>query len=514
MIGERLASTVGQHVPQVAQRDELPHLHVVPTAAKHFLQQFQARPFPLQRAGQRDEHVQQRGGQRVHVAEILPVGTGSATRVEEDLSVARLARFDTGERLVQDLPATGEGFEDPLLDDRRQVAVLQGDGVEPARQVVHLAFEVLDLGAGDVLADEFGKVTLAGDERHDREAAVGVTRLDQFDECVHLGVDELLIGHVCLQPQDELIEEEDQPVVSEIAGVVADHRQAVLQRDERRRVAAGAPDVGRHRAGQQSGHQGVADRITGGGGKGPVQFAARPAADLSALDDVEVVHVATVRRRGGRRVPVAEPVCEIPVVIEESPLLARVLEHRVRPVDGGCGMVRVLPTDGGDITSQDRRVDVAGTDQVVGHHQELLAVEPLVVCGEHRLEGGLGARDRVIVQDRVQHGQEVALTGTEGAVEVGCVRALVTHRLANHAEGLVEGAAQLVGDHVLVDPSLGLAEPSGQIHLEIAGVHRLRKVEDLPQVPVVHAPCPSFALPRRPRMPDSGRHDVSSRSVS
>ncbi len=102
-------------------------------------------------------------------------------------------------------------------------------------------------------------------------ARSGVTGLDELDQLADLIVDELLIGHMRLQPEDQLVEEEDQAVIAELFSVSADHRQTVLQRNERVLVTARAADVGGHRSREQGGHQPVASRIAGVGSEGPVQ---------------------------------------------------------------------------------------------------------------------------------------------------------------------------------------------------------------------------------------------------
>ena len=51
-------------------------------------------------------------------------------------------------------------------------------------------------------------------------APLGHAGLDELDELAHLRVDELLVAHVRLQPQDQLVQEEDQAVVAEAAGVL------------------------------------------------------------------------------------------------------------------------------------------------------------------------------------------------------------------------------------------------------------------------------------------------------
>ena len=129
--------------------------------------------------------------------------------------------------------ASSLGRKHPLLGDEREVAVLQGDRVEPAFPVRQHIGEVELLDAGDVLADQVAKVTLAGDEADDRHRAVGLPGLDQLGQLVPLGLDEVQVRRVRGQPEDQLVEEQDQAVVAERLGMGADDAEA-RRRDRRR----------------------------------------------------------------------------------------------------------------------------------------------------------------------------------------------------------------------------------------------------------------------------------------
>ena len=124
------------------------------------------------------------------------------------------------------------GPQDPLLGDDREVAVLQGDRVEPALPVPQDVGEVELLGAGDVLADQVAQVALAGDEADDRDRPVGrlrhSTSLASFCPSV---LDEAQVGRVRGEPEDQLVEEQDQGVVAELLGVAADDAQALVEID-------------------------------------------------------------------------------------------------------------------------------------------------------------------------------------------------------------------------------------------------------------------------------------------
>ena len=79
----------------------------------------------------------------------------------------------------------------------------------------------------------------------------------------------------------------------------------------------------------------------------------------------------------------------------------------------------MLAADEVHVAAQDARLHVVGVDHVVGHQQELLAGQPVVVLLDDRGQLRDPPGRRVALQDQVQHGHEVALAAAEAAVQVG-----------------------------------------------------------------------------------------------
>jgi len=89
----------------------------------------------------------------------------------------------------------------------------------PVREHVR---EVELLYPGHVLTDQFPEVTLASHEADDGDRAIRLASLDQLHQLVPLGLDEADVGRVRGQPEDQLIEEQDQCVVTKRLCVGAD----------------------------------------------------------------------------------------------------------------------------------------------------------------------------------------------------------------------------------------------------------------------------------------------------
>lgn len=93
-----------------------------------------------------------------------------------------------------------------------------------------------------------------------------------------------------------------------------------------------------------------------------------------------------------------------------------IVEQRVGDVHLGQWRVGAQPADLVDITSEDRRFQVGGTDEVKREAQCLVPAQPTVVAGHDRGEPLDGAGGGVVAEQLVQHRHEVTLARAEGAV--------------------------------------------------------------------------------------------------
>ena len=115
-----------------------------------------------------------------------------------------------------------------------------------------------------------------------------------------------------------------------------------------------------------------------------------------------------------------------------------------------------------DIAAEDARLHVVGADHVIGHEQELLAGDPVVVLGDDRGEFGDAAGRRVALEDQVQHGHEVALTAAEAAVQVAGLARLRLQAALDEAEGIFVASPQLGGDDIIAKRLLGTGDAFGE----------------------------------------------------
>ena len=258
-------------------------------------------------------------------------------------------------------------FENTLLGDQRQVAVFEGDRVEPAFPMAQHVREIELVDAGDVLADEFPQVTLPGDEADDRHRAFGLPGLDELGEFVPLGLDEVQICRMGRQPQDQFIEEQDQPIVAKRLGVGTDDRQPHVQIDVGFVLSLGNSLERREDVLDQIAHEPGAFVAGGRGFQGRFKPGGVPALCQFAPARVALAGLPLVQ------------VLEELLVAEPQPMLLGILEDVVGQVDAGERSLRVMLHHVIDVSAQDGRLHVAGTDHVIRHEQELPALDPRVL---------------------------------------------------------------------------------------------------------------------------------------
>ena len=116
--------------------------------------------------------------------------------------------------------------------DVRQIAVFERDGVEPRFPPVQHVGESKLSGAGQMLPDQLAQVALARDEAHDRDRSIGLHGLHELRDLLPLPIDECGLRGVAREPEDQLVQEQDQGVVAERLRVSGHDAQALIERHE------------------------------------------------------------------------------------------------------------------------------------------------------------------------------------------------------------------------------------------------------------------------------------------
>lgn len=181
-VHERLVAAVRDHRVQIAERDQILQRRVVPVIGQQLAHELQTGPGTLERGRDVDERVHERGRERIRQPERLLVRSRRPlVRSQQYVPHLRPDPLDLGEGGIQlrgglvvlRLEETGMG-------DLRKVAVLQRDRVEAAGGEPETVLDGGLGGAGDLLADQLAQVTLARDERDDRDGPPGVGPSTKF----------------------------------------------------------------------------------------------------------------------------------------------------------------------------------------------------------------------------------------------------------------------------------------------------------------------------------------------
>jgi hypothetical protein len=302
------------------------------------------------------------------------------------------------------------------------------------------------LGADEGGVDEVLRAALAGDEHHQGRCAAGVLALDDLHQLLELLRHPGGVGDQAHQPEDHLVEVQDDAVVAQAGGVAGQLVPAVGGRHPARGGGGPRRQPGGGEAGEQAPAHGgieagaglvVPRGVPGGRGGGG----------------------AEERRRGGGEALV-ELGEEGGVAHLGAELLAVVEHGGVGEQQGQVGLGVQRPR-ARDVGAEHLGLEALRPEHVDGHLQQPLVADEGVPLaqGVQRREPPRGG---VAGEHQIEHGHEVRLARAERSVEVHGSAGAAGQRLADEAERAVEAPDQLGRDGVGVDRALGVGEAGGE----------------------------------------------------
>ena len=249
-LGERLVA-LGNRVIQIPHGDQLAQLQIGAPVHQQLKHQFQSRALALQRGRHGNQGLHQCRRERVDLAEHVAVGRGGEQGVEHVL--AHLHHVVEG--ALQRLPGRFvDRAQHAPLGNGGQVAVFQRDAVEARLPMLQHVAELHLHRARQVFTHQVTQVTLPRHKADQRNGAVGIGGFHQLDQLGAFAADEIDVGRMAGQPQHQLVQEQDDGVVTQRLGVAAHDAQAIVQRHERL-AAARQRAVGREELRDQIAHQ-------------------------------------------------------------------------------------------------------------------------------------------------------------------------------------------------------------------------------------------------------------------
>jgi hypothetical protein len=130
------------------------------------------------------------------------------------------------------------------------------------------------------------------------------------------------------------------------------------------------------------------------------------------------------------------------VVAHVSAHPLRVGQHPVGLMDRRQRRTGVQLADLAEVPVEQRLLHRLGTEQVERHREDLAVQQDVVVAGDDRLQLRLRPGRRIVPQERVQDGHEVALAGAERARQERAPAHSGGHRLSDQPHGPVEGVRE------------------------------------------------------------------------
>jgi hypothetical protein len=305
--------------------------------------------------------------------------------------------------------------------------------------------------------DHVGEIPLARDEAHERDVAVDLLGLDQLDELLHLVVKEGEIGGARRQPENELVEEEDDGVVAEPLGVTAEDGEPLVEIDEAIvLLGEGAEARLGQRVEERLAHAGL------GGPDGGIEALARPHVGGADGPPGGVALLARVHRR------------EEPLVAELVEHAARVLEELLvgeHPRQVRAGMER---PDDVEVAPEDGALEVAlVTDHVEAELKELRLAREGVLLAKH-VQLRDAPRVLVAVEEERHERHEMRLTAAEAALKERRAATPVAERAADQIEAPVKRGDERGRHHVRLGGDLRLPDGARELLDEPYLVDRVR----------------------------------------
>ena len=216
-------------VEEIADGDDVAKLQAMAVVDEKLEHELEGGAFALQQGGDGDQGLYKRGRERIDLPEHLAVAV-AGEQGGQDLFAHPSGLLECGRQLLPRRRIFRA--QHAMLHDFRQVAVFKGDGVEPRLPPVQHVGESELLGAGQMLAHQLAQVALARDEAHDRNRPVGLHGLHELRDLLPFPVDECGVRGVAREPQDQLVEEQDQSIVAEVPGVPGHDAQTLVEWNE------------------------------------------------------------------------------------------------------------------------------------------------------------------------------------------------------------------------------------------------------------------------------------------
>ena len=396
-------------VVEVADRHHLPELQGVPLLHQQLQHDLQGGTLPLQQRRHRHQRFDQGGTERIQLAEVLSIAGAREQHPHDFFPCGRRAR----ELLIHQALCFGRfRTEDALLRDHRQVAIFEFDQSEPPFPIRQHVRKTQALRSSDVMADQLPQVALPRHKADNRHRSISALGLHQLGNLLRLSADEIDVRRVARQPEDQFVEEQNQPVVAQRLRMGAQDRQPVVEADEFLRLF--------HRREERVNQ--VADQLM------PRRIVRRTVARLVVGTGVPGrTHLApAVRRRSCLQGSIQR--LEELRVPEPLPQPVGINEQLLRAIHGGRRGLRLHHRQMTHVAAQHGRLQALRSDQMIRHEEKLFALHPAVVLRDDCGKLLNRTRLRVALKNQVQHGHEMTLAAAETPMQIRRLARVPLHR--------------------------------------------------------------------------------------
>ena len=118
--------------------------------------------------------------------------------------------------------------ENTSRSDRRQIAVFERDLVKSSFPIAQCVTEIEPFRTGHSVANEFPQVSLPSHETDQRNRTIGRLSFHQFGKLLPFALNEFQIRCMAGEPENQLVQKQNDGVVSEPLCVTTDNRQSLI----------------------------------------------------------------------------------------------------------------------------------------------------------------------------------------------------------------------------------------------------------------------------------------------
>ena len=217
--------TVSNHIKQIANRNNISNGQILTLFIQQLCHDLQCGAFTLQYAGNSDQCLNQSRAEWIDLAKHFAVSFSSQQSGHHGLTHLRRFFKRRIQLFTSRIVMTSKNSS---RSNRWQITVFQRDFVKSAFPITQCVAEIEPFRTRHSVANEFPQVSLPRHETDQRNRTIGRLSFHQFGKLLSFTLDEFQIRGMAGEPQNQLVQKQNNGVVTEPLCVSTDNRQSLI----------------------------------------------------------------------------------------------------------------------------------------------------------------------------------------------------------------------------------------------------------------------------------------------